>query len=688
MPTSLTIDDVLDIEYPGPPAWAATGDFVAAPVYEDDQQSLRVGAVDRDGPGGDGEDPWRLAPEDGVAEMAWGPEADPDHLAVLTGEGELLLANARNRTTEQLSGDVDADDIAWTADGRLLAVYREGQPTVFDLETGTDRRYETPERGPFLGGDRMLAFSPDGERLAYRFVASDATQIGVLDVAEQSSAGNQNASRSDDVESGDRVWRSSGPSATNSPAWLGDGRLLLDSSGDSGRFREVFAVDPDTGERQTLFREEEETGTVSRGDAEVSPDGERIALPLPLDGWEHVHVIDVDSGQRTQLTAGAFEDKGVAGSSPQWLDDETLVFASNRQDLGERGLFAVSGATGGDPEVTELVTGGTNIHPKPAPDGEHLAYIHASREQSPELRVVPLDDDGSGSPRRITESAVDDWPVDPLEPERISYESVGNLQIEGYLLDPRDSEAVDDDAAALPAVIWVHGGPMRQMRDGWHPSRSYGLAYSFQQYLAQKGYVGLFVNYRGGIGYGRAFREALFGNRGTDEMTDIARGADYLRDLEYVDDDAVGMWGLSYGGYAALQLLGTRPEAFDVAVNIAGLADLEQYRDWAEETKYPGAASSQAVRLGGEPWEAPENWADASPKTHFENYENPLYSFHGTGDRYVDFEQLDVVVEELMELGKDHEWEYYPGENHLFSERATWERALPEIEAAFETELR
>jgi dipeptidyl aminopeptidase/acylaminoacyl peptidase len=54
----------------------------------------------------------------------------------------------------------------------------------------------------------------------------------------------------------------------------------------------------------------------------------------------------------------------------------------------------------------------------------------------------------------------------------------------------------------------------------------------------------------------------------------------------------------------------------------------------------------------------------------------------------VDFEQLDVVVEELLELDKDHEWEYYPDENHVFSKRATWERALAKIEAAFETELR
>jgi len=95
-----------------------------------------------------------------------------------------------------------------------------------------------------------------------------------------------------------------------------------------------------------------------------------------------------------------------------------------------------------------------------------------------------------------------------------------------------------------------------------------------------------------------------------------------------------------------------------------------------------------AVRLGGEPWEAPDAWAEASPVTHFENYENPLYSFHGTGDRYVNFEQLDLAVDELLAVDADHEWEYYPDESHLFSERQTWERAFARIEAAFDDHLR
>lgn len=660
--SKLTIDDVLDLEYPGTPTWNLTGRYVAATVHADDNTVLQITNVQQP------TDFWRITPGVGSAgTIAWAPEPTPNRLAVHSSEEELYLVHAEHETVELISGHADGDDLAWSSDGRELAFYRDGRPTVLDLGANTDHRFNVPQRGTFLGESEMLAWGPDDRLLAYRFVDFDTKQVGVVD-----------------TETGELAWRSRKQAySTSTPQWLADGRFVVDRSGKQGTVREVVAIDIDDGTEQVLYQEENrDHGTHSRGAPVVSPDGERIALALPEDGWEHIHVVDATSGEKTQLTAGPFEDKGVADSRPQWLSESELVFASNREDLGRRGIYAVNL----DGETRTLVEPKeTNVYPRPAGDGDQIAYIHSGREVSPELRVLNLSREET---HRVTQSRVADWPVEPIEPDRVSFDSIGGLEIEAYLLDPRESDAVADDADELPAVVWVHGGPMRQMRDGWHPDRSYGLAYTYQQYLAHQGYVGLFVNYRGGIGYGAEFRASLAGNRGDDEMKDIVAGAEYLRDLEYVDPDAVGMWGLSYGGYAALQLLGTHPVSFDVAVNLAGLADLELYRDWAEETKYPSAASSMAVRLGGEPWEAPESWEYASPVTHFENYENPLYSFHGTGDRYVNFEQLDLAVDELLETDADHEWEYYPDENHLFTDRKTWERTFEKIEAAFDDHLR
>jgi dipeptidyl aminopeptidase/acylaminoacyl peptidase len=673
--TDLSIADVLDVEYPSAPEWSANGRFIAAPVYEDDGHALVVADTPTpDASAADAsaaaENAWRVSPGEGhVTGFEWGPDSRPADLVIATDEGETYRADPGERSVRLVSESPDGESHhEWSPDGRRLSFYRDGRVCVRDADSGVERLLGLPIHDTFLPSERMLAWSESNDRLAFSFTDRETWQVGVAD-----------------AETGDLVWRTDGTAACSNPAWLADGRLAFERIADNRTVREFVAVDPDSGERAELVREEDDRGVVSWGAPTVSPDRTRLAVFLPLDGWDHLYVVDAESGERRQLTSGEFEDKGVAGSAPQWADDRTLLFASNRRDLGQRHVFAADAETG---EVTPAVTSeGTNVHPRPSPDGDRLAYVHAEAGLSPEVRVAALDEASDEGPARLTESAVAEWPADPISPERVRFESFDGREIEGYLLDPRETDAVEDGASDLPAVVWVHGGPMRQMRDGWHPSRSYGLAYAFHQYLARRGYVGLVVNYRGGIGYGKEFRQALFDGYGRDEMEDVVAGADYLRDLSFTSEK-VGIWGLSYGGYATLQILGTHPEAFDVGVNLAGLADVQLYEDWASETKFPLVASSQSIVFGGNPWEADDEWAAASPKTHFDQYEAPLYNFHGTGDAYVNFEQLDVVVEGMLEHGNEYEADYYPDENHVFSKRSVWRRTFRKIEDAFDEHLR
>lgn len=671
--SDLTIDHVLDLEYPGEPAWGPDGELVAATVYEDDGNVLVVTAAD-------GSDRWRFRPEEGfVTGFDYSSRSDAPRIAVTTDAGELLLVDPERRRTRTLLRDPEGiTDATFSNAGDRIACYRDGCPVVVDVETGLTEGYDAPSRGPFLGETRSFVWSEDDRRLAYRFVDGETKDVGVID-----------------VESNRLVWRTDGPESNHSPAWIDGGRLFYDQDAETGTVRRFLLADPAGGEPTVLFEEREpERGVISGGTPQVSPDGTRIAATLPLDGFEHVHVFDVDDGDRRQLTHGPFDDSGLAGSSPQWVDDSRLVFASNRRDSGQRQLFSID-VTGG--ETRPIVeSAGTNVQPRPSPDGERIAYVHADRTRSPELRTSLLSEPNSKTDEadafdpeviRLTRSRVESWPVDPIAPEYVTAEADDGLSVHGYLLDPRASRAVPDDATDLPAIVYVHGGPMRQMRDGWHPSRSYGLAYAIMQYFAAKGYVGLFVNYRGGIGYGAEFRHAVSGSRGRAEMDDIALLTAELADRAYVDGDRIGVWGLSYGGYATLQMLGTHPDTFAVGVNLAGLADLELYREWAIDTKFPAVASATPIRMGGYPSEAPDEWAAASPVTYFERYEAPLYSFHGTDDDYVNVAQQDLLVDRLLDLDVEFEAEYYPGENHVFARRAVQKRTIETIEEAFGTHL-
>src|SRR5688572_22794490 len=114
-----------------------------------------------------------------------------------------------------------------------------------------------------------------------------------------------------------------------------------------------------------------------------------------------------------------------------------------------------------------------------------------------------------------------------------------------------------------PAVVFVHGGPQRQMLLGYHYRHFYHMAYGVNQWLATRGYVVLSVNYRSGIGYGRSFRTAPnTGQRGNAEYRDVLAAGKYLQRREDVDPKRVGIWGLSYGGILTAQALARNLDIF------------------------------------------------------------------------------------------------------------------------------
>ena len=112
----------------------------------------------------------------------------------------------------------------------------------------------------------------------------------------------------------------------------------------------------------------------------------------------------------------------------------------------------------------------------------------------------------------------------------MTFKSEDGLEIHGQLFVPTGRTQPG------PALIFMHGGPIRQMMLGFHYMDYYHNAYAMNQYLASQGYVVLSVNYRLGIMYGRAFREAPHSSwKGADEYKDVTAGARYLQSLPTVD---------------------------------------------------------------------------------------------------------------------------------------------------------
>src|SRR5262249_51798203 len=212
-------------------------------------------------------------------------------------------------------------------------------------------------------------------------------------------------------------------------------------------------------------------------------------------------------------------------------------------------------------------------------------------------------------------------------------------------------------AGKTPAAVFMHGGPVRQMLLTWHYLFYYHNAYGLNQYLASRGYTVLSVNYRCGVGYGRAFREAKHrGPRGASEYQDVVAAGNYLRSRSDVDSKRIALWGGSYGGFLTALGLARDSELFAAGVDVHGV------HDWSVRVARMPRATSDLVKLT----------RDSSPISDVDKWRSPVLLIHGDDDRNVAFSQTVDLVRRLRELKVQHEVIVYPDEVHDFLLHRHW----------------
>src|SRR5207237_2569705 len=151
-------------------------------------------------------------------------------------------------------------------------------------------------------------------------------------------------------------------------------------------------------------------------------------------------------------------------------------------------------------------------------------------------------------------------------PKQVIFQSEDGLTLHGQLFMPRGA------SGKVPGLVFMHGGPIRQMMLGFHYIDYYHNAYAENQYLASRGYAVLSVNYRLGIMYGRHFREAPNSVwRGSAEYKDVVAAAKYLQSLPEVDAGKIGLWGGSYGGLLTPSSPTRRSDPYNARVGIPGV---------------------------------------------------------------------------------------------------------------------
>jgi dipeptidyl aminopeptidase/acylaminoacyl peptidase len=240
---------------------------------------------------------------------------------------------------------------------------------------------------------------------------------------------------------------------------------------------------------------------------------------------------------------------------------------------------------------------------------------------------------------------------DLVKAEVVRYKSFDGVDIPAILYKPHQASASNK----VPALVYVHGGPGGQTRQGYNPEI---------QFLVNHGYAILGVNNRGSSGYGKSFYLMDDRNHGEKDLQDCVEGKNYLTSLDWIDKEKIGIMGGSYGGFMTMAALTSKPEEFKAGVNYFGVVNwlrtLKSIPPWWETFK------EALYKEMGDPVQDSVRLYRISPLFHADQIQVPLLVLQGSQDPRVLQVESDEIVAAARKKGVPVEYVLFPDEGHGF----------------------
>jgi dipeptidyl aminopeptidase/acylaminoacyl peptidase len=360
-------------------------------------------------------------------------------------------------------------------------------------------------------------------------------------------------------------------------------------------------------------------------DAEESPvgflpDGERFLALRTREAAVMPLVYDCETGESRELDL----PEGVATFPGEAVLDDDQVLVTHTTPDRRPELLAYDLATDEHETLLDAEYGG--FDPESFADAEYFTF----------------ESNGVAESGPATEWTSDN---ETLEIGALLYDS-------GERPSPPSDQRSDEDRSAShgsPLVVNPHGGPRAA------DYRNFDL---YTQFLVRRGYSVLKVNYRGSTGHGRAFVRELYDDWGGGEQADVAKAVRLVSEYDWIDDDRVGVFGGSYGGYSAYCQMTLYGDLYDAGIAWIGLTDLA---DMYENTM-PHFRTELMEKNLGTPEENPELYDERSPVNYVDEVSAPLLMVHGVNDQRVPLSQARIFREALDEHGytegEDGDYEY------------------------------
>jgi dipeptidyl aminopeptidase/acylaminoacyl peptidase len=550
------------------------------------------------------------------------------------------VQSGKTRTLGELGcPEEGCEDIQISADGQSAVWATKKQLWMAPLSSVNSARKLTD-----LAGDNFSPrWSPDGYHVAFVSKREDHSFIGICDVG------------------GDEV-RYLAPSVDRDvmPRWSPDGKhvAFVRLPGIEAKVPliperpvpwSIWVADAQTGKASRIWQSgEKPNDSFPELTAETSfhfVTNDRLLFASEQDGWNHLYSIAMPGGSPRLLTPGNFEVEDVF--VPE--NGKSVVYSSNQDDVDRRHIWRVDVESG----TPTPVTSGETVEWNPVLAGDIVLCLGSSATTP----AMPYRISGSRRELLATDALPKDFPSQQLVvPKQVVFRSEDGVEIHGQLFEPQGR------TQAGPALLFMHGGPIRQMLLGFHYMNYYHNAYAMNQYLASRGYVVLSVNYRLGIMYGRAFREAPNSSwRGSAEYKDVVAAAHYLQSLPTVDRRKIGLWGGSYGGLLTALGLARNSDIFAAGVDMHGVHDWSVFLPrWENRPKAPDAEQAEKLAFS------------SSPNASISTWKSPVLLIQGDDDRNVPFEQTVDLVQRLRENHVPFEQLVFPDEIHDFLLWKNW----------------
>ena len=374
--------------------------------------------------------------------------------------------------------------------------------------------------------------------------------------------------------------------------------------------------------------------------------GKEMIRMSEQDGYMHLYLHSVDGKLIGQLTRGNFDVTSFYG-----LDERTgtLYFSSTEVSPLERHFYSLSldgkrktklSKEAGVHDIN--ISNDFQFYIDHHSDATHpaVATLYRTRRNVP-LKILQRNE-------ALVETAKDKGVI---VKDFFSFKNDAGVTLHGFMLKPTKF----DSTRSYPVMLYQYSGPgSQEVKNSWGADHFY-----FHQMLAQKGYLVVFVDPRGTGARGAEFKKVTYKQLGKYELQDHLDAAQYLASLAYVDDNRIGIWGWSYGGYISSLALTKGAGVFKMGIAVSPVTNWRFY-DTIYTERY-----LQTPQLN------PDGYDLNSPSTYAARLEGKFLLIHGTGDDNVHVQNSIVLQDALIDAGKNFDSFFYPDKQHAIAGPAT-----------------